>query len=153
MPLPLCRSSHGKIWRVSSPPLSSSLFSAWCPEARSIKLYIVFRLMADYDFLYPPQKWHKCETGQLTYSGLSFLSLPLTAVFSSLSRIGASISSSFSRSSSWMISMSLTGSTLPSTWMISSSSNAPKGHEHWQMYRSLQFTHVEISGPFIYIAD
>lgn len=62
----------------------------------------------------------------LTYSGLSFLSPPLMAVFSSLSMTGPSISSSFSRSSSWMISMSLTGSTLPSTWIISSSSNAPE---------------------------
>lgn len=61
----------------------------------------------------------------LTYSGFNFLSPPLTAVFSSLSKIGSIISSSFSRSSSWMISMSLTGSTLPSTWMMSSSSNAP----------------------------
>lgn len=36
----------------------------------------------------------------LTYSGLSFLSPPLTATFSSLSMMGSIISSSFSRSSS-----------------------------------------------------
>lgn len=61
----------------------------------------------------------------LTYSGLSFLSPPLTAVFSSLSMIGPIISSSFILSSSWIISISLTGSTQPSTWIISSSSKAP----------------------------
>lgn len=68
----------------------------------------------------------------LTYSGLSFLSPPLMAVFSSLSIIGPIISSSFSLSSSWMISISLTGSTVPSTWMISSSSKAPAatGRKH-----------------------
>lgn len=66
----------------------------------------------------------------LTYSGFSFLSPPLMAVFSSLSIMGPIISSSFSLSSSWMISISLTGSTVPSTWMISSSSKAPAETRH-----------------------
>lgn len=66
----------------------------------------------------------------LTYSGFSFLSPPLMAVFSSLSIMGPIISSSFSLSSSWMISISLTGSTVPSTWMISSSSKAPGETRH-----------------------
>lgn len=52
------------------------------------------------------------------------------AVFSSLSIMGPIISSSFSLSSSWMISISLTGSTVPSTWMISSSSKAPAETRH-----------------------
>lgn len=79
----------------------------------------------------------RCEEKQkgllghwLTYSGFSFLSPPLMAVFSSLSIIGPIISSSFSLSSSWMISISLTGSTVPSTWMISSSSKAPAETGH-----------------------
>lgn len=37
--LPLCRSSHGRIGCVSCPPRSTSLFSAWCPEERSISLH------------------------------------------------------------------------------------------------------------------
>lgn len=66
----------------------------------------------------------------LTYSGFNFLSPPLTATFSSLSMLCMISSSSLSLSSSCIISMSRTGSTLPSTCVISSSSNAPKTKEH-----------------------
>lgn len=89
----------------------------------------------------------RCEEKQkgllghwLTYSGFSFLSPPLMAVFSSLSIMGPIISSSFSLSSSWMISISLTGSTVPSTWMISSSSKAPAETGHvTRLYRISDF--------------
>lgn len=76
-------------------------------------------------FYFCSGQMHTGIYNSLTYSGLSFLSPPLTEVFSSLSMIGPIISSSFNLSSSWMISISLTGSTHPSTWIISSSSKAP----------------------------
>lgn len=51
----------------------------------------------------------------LTYSGFNFLSVPRTTNFSTLSKFFNKFSSSFKRSSSEMISKSLTGSTSPST--------------------------------------
>ena len=60
----------------------------------------------------------------MSYSGLSFLSPLLTATFSSLSIMGPITSSSLSWSSSGIISVSQTGSSLPSTCVISSSSKA-----------------------------
>lgn len=60
-----------------------------------------------------------------TYSGFNFLSLALITVFSIFSKVLIKFSSSFRRNSSEMMSKSRTGSTSPSTWVTSGSSNAP----------------------------
>ena len=60
-----------------------------------------------------------------SYSGFSFLSFPLVTARSTLSSTAFNCSSSFSLSSSMIMSASLTGLTSPSTWVISSLSNAP----------------------------
>lgn len=62
----------------------------------------------------------------LTYSGLAFLSPPLTTFFSMSFICLFRYSTSLSLSSSKMISKSRTGSTSPSTWVTSPSVNAPE---------------------------
>ena len=62
---------------------------------------------------------------ELTYSGLAFLSPPLITVLSILSMIFNKYSSSLSRNSSLMISISRTGLISPSTWDTFSSSKQP----------------------------
>ena len=61
----------------------------------------------------------------LTYSCFSFFS-PRWYFFSKSSKCLTNPSSSFNRSSSLMMSKSRTGSTSPSTWVISLSSNVPE---------------------------
>lgn len=61
----------------------------------------------------------------LTYSGFIFLSFARITVRSIFSRVLSSVSSSFKRNSSEIISKSRTGSTSPSTCVTSGSSNAP----------------------------
>lgn len=74
-------------------------------------------------------KKYKIENFLLTYSGLSFLSLPRMHDRSSFSKFFSKASSSFRRSSSVIISKSLIGSTSPSTWVTSASSKAPAIYE------------------------
>ncbi len=126
---PLSRSIPDNNGHVSFHQQPRTLFYTWCPASRETEKKSVISINVQSRknvlILHKSDQMHTGIYSSLTYSGLSFLSDPLTEVFSSLSMIGPIISSSFILSSSWMISISLTGSTQPSTWIISSSSKAP----------------------------